>query len=207
MNREKTMNRIRNFIAISAFTLLVLGIPAIASGQSRDRDRDRDDDRYGNGGYDNGGYNNGQNGNQRQYGDMRSTVRDLKNRARELQRHLDRDLDNSRYDGGRREDQLNELAKQFKNAVNRLSESNNNYGNNGRRDDKVDRVLNLGSQLDRSLSGARLDYHVQEIWSGIRHDLQVLGNGYGGYNNNNRNNRGNRTGGWGNGNKPSWWPF
>lgn len=203
------MRSIKNWITIGAFSLLVLGIPAIASAQSRDRDRD--DDRWGNGGYNNGGYgnggyNNGQYGQYGNYGDLRSTVRDLKNRARELQRHLDRDLDNSRYDGSRREDQLNDLAKDFKNAVNRLSESNNNYGNYGRRDDKVDRVLNLGSQLDRSLSRSRLDYHVQEIWDGIRYDIQVLGNGYSGYNDNNRNNR-NRNGGWSSGNRPSWWPF
>lgn len=201
------MNKIKNFITIAAFSLMVLGLPAIALAQDRDRDDDRDDNygRYGNNG---GYYGNGQYGNYG-YGDMRSTVRDLKNHSRELQRHLDRDLDNSRYNGSQREDQLNELARRFKDAVNRLSESNNNYGNYGRRDDKVERVLDLGSQLDRSFSRSRLDYHIEEIWSDIRYDLQVLGNGYGGYNNNNRNNR---NGGWGNGrrgnnNKPSWWPF
>lgn len=215
------MKSIKNWMAIGAFSLLVLGIPAIASAQSRDRDRD--DDRYNNGGYNNGGYgngnggynnggynnggyNNGQYGNYGNYGDMRSTVRDLKNRARDLQRQLDRDLDNSRYNGSRREDQINEIAKDFRNAVNRLSESNNNYGNNGRRDDKVDRVLSLGSQLERSISRSGVSYNAQNIWSGIRSDLQVLGNGYG-YNNNNQNNRNNRNGTWGNGNKPSWWPF
>ena len=30
---EKTMNRIKNLIAISAFSLLILGLPAIASAQ------------------------------------------------------------------------------------------------------------------------------------------------------------------------------
>ena len=197
------MKRIRNFIAIGAFSLLVLGIPAIASAQNRDRDRDRDDDRYGNGGYNNGGYNNGQYGNNGNYGDMRSVVRDLKRNARELQRHLDNDLDDSRYNGSRREDQLNDLARRFKDAVNRLSESNN-----GRQDDKVQRVLDLGAQLERPLSRSGLDYHIQETWNDIRNNLQTLRNySSGGYNNNNRNNRNNR--GWGNGNnnRPSWWPF
>lgn len=206
------MNRVRNFMAIAAFSLMVLGLPAIASAQSRDRDDDRNGN---NGGYNNGGYNNGQNGQYGNYGDMRATVRDLKNLARELQRHLDRDLDDSRYNGSQREDQLNELARRFRDAVNRLSESNNNYGNYGRRDDKIDRVLDLGSQLGRSLSRSRLDYHVEEIWSGIRYDLQVLDNGDAGYNNNNRNNRNTGNGGWGNGRGngngrnglPSWWPF
>ena len=198
------MNRVKNLIAISAFSLLVLGLPAIASAQWGGQN-----DPYGrNGGYNdpygrNGGYNNGQ------YGDMRSTVRNLKNHARELQRHLDRDLDRSRYDGSRREDQLNDLARQFRTAVNRLSESNN-----GPRDNDVQRVLQLGSQLDRHLSRAGLDEHVAETWSEIRYDLQALGgNGY--YDNNNRNNRNNRKNRYPqnypqnrNGrNLPSWWPF
>ena len=190
------MNSIKSLIAICGFSFLVLCLPAIASAQYGNQN-----DPYGrNGGYNNGGYGNGQYGN---YGDMRTTIRDLKNRSRELQRHLDRDLDHSRYDGSRREDQLNELARRFKDAVSRLSESNN-----GRRDNEVQRVLDLGSQLDRPLSRSGLDYHVQEIWSGIRYDLQVLGDGYG-YNNNDRNNRNNRYPRTGNGgyNKPSWWPF
>lgn len=188
------MKRINYLVAIGAFSFLVLGLPAIASAQ------------YG-GQYDpngrNGGYDNGQYGNYGNYGNLRSTIRDLKNRSKELKKHLDRDLDRSRYDGTRREDQLNDLARRFKDAVSRLSESNN-----GRRDNEVQRVLDLGSQLDRSLSRTRLDYHIQEMWSGIRYDLQVLGNAYG-YNNNNRNNRNNRYPQTGNGgyNKPSWWPF
>lgn len=208
MYREKTMNRIKNLIAIGVFSLLVLGIPAIASAQSRDRDWDDDDDRYSNGGYNNGRYGNGRSGNG-QYGDMRSIVRNLKNNARELQRHLDRDLDDSRYNGSRREDQLNDLARQFRTAVNRLSESNNNNGNYGRRDDKVDRVLNLGSQLGQSLSRSRLDYHIQEVWSDIRNDLQQLENAYGYNNRNNRYPTNNRYPGTGTRRigLPSWWPF
>lgn len=193
------MNRIMNLVAIGIFSILVLGIPAIASAQYRDRD----DDRYDN----NGKY--GQYGNNG-YGDMRSTIRGLKNRARELQRHLDNDLDNSRYNGTRREDEINRIAKDFRNAVNRLSESNNNNGNYGRRDEKVDRVLSLGSQLDRAFSRTRVDYHVEEIWSEIRNDLRVLGNGYGGYNNNrypNGNNNGYPNGSNNRRNLPSWWPF
>src|SRR5205085_9639573 len=136
---------IKNLVTTAAFALLILGVPAIASAQYGG---------YGNGQYDpygrnNGGYNNGQYGN---YGDMRSIVRDLKTRSRDLTHQLDRDLDHSRYNGTRREDEINNLANEFRNAVNRLSDSNNNYGNYGRRDDRVDRVMNLGSQLDRALS-------------------------------------------------------
>ncbi|MEJ7847312.1 MAG: hypothetical protein WKF92_04390 [Pyrinomonadaceae bacterium] len=61
------MNRIKNLIAISAFSLLILGLPAIASAQW-------------NGGY--GGYGNG--------GNIRATVRNLKNKARNFENSVDR---------------------------------------------------------------------------------------------------------------------
>ena len=185
---------------------MVLCLPAIASAQ------------YG--GYGNGGYNNGQYGQDGQYGDMRSTIRDLKNRAKDFQRQLDRDLDHSRYNGSRREDQMNQLARQFKDAVNDLNNNgynnndrygNNNgrYGSNNRGDNEMRRVFDLASQIDRSISRSGVSYASQNIWSGIRNDLQVLSRNYGGYNNGRgnggwNNGRGNNNGGW---NKPSWWPF
>ncbi|MEP6787233.1 MAG: hypothetical protein ABJB40_02285, partial [Acidobacteriota bacterium] len=101
--------------------------------------------------------------------------------------------------------------------VNRLSENSNNYGY-GRRDGNVDNVLNLGSQIDRQVGRNGMSYQSQSIWSGIRNDLSVLGNGYGGYNNN--NNRYPNSNRYPNGNNngypypntnrrnlPSWWPF
>ena len=210
------MNRVKSLIAISVFSMLVLCLPAIASAQNRDRDRDRDDDDYDynrNGGYNNGGYNNGRYGNNGNYGDTRSIVRDLKNRTRELQRHLDRDLDDSRYNGTRREDELNDLARQFRVAVNRLSESNN-----GPRQSELQSVFDLGRQMDRYFSRTRVDYHIQEVWNGIQNDLQALDNSY---RYNNRSSRNNRnypsnypnnypTNNYPNSNRrglPSWWPF
>ena len=184
------MKSIKNFIAVAAFGLLILGIPAIASAQ------------YGNGQYDpygrNGGYNNGQ------YNDLRSIIRDLKQRASAFQRELDRDLDRSRINGTRREDQMNEVAKRFKNAANRLSESNN-----GRNDyNRIQNVLDLGSELDREVSRSRINSYAQNELRAIRYDLQILagstGNGgynrNGGYNNRYPGNNNRR-------NLPSWWPF
>ena len=167
--------------------MLVLILPAIASAQWRDP----------NGGYyPNGGYGNGQ------YGDMRSTIRDLKSRAKEFQKQLDRDLDHSRYNGTRREDQMNRLAKDFKSEVNGLHNGNGNQDYN-----RVQRVLDLGSQIDRSVSRSGMSYNSQNIWSGVRSDLDTLGRAYG-YNGNYRNNPNNRN--YPNNNRrnlPRWWPF
>ena len=177
------MRRINFFIAISAFSFLMLCLPGIASAQySRNG---------GYGGYGNGGYNNGRNS------DMRSIVRDLKSKAGQFQRELDRDLDHSRYNGSRREDQLNNMARDFRNAVNRLN--GNGYANSS----DVDRVLNIGYQIDRTVGRGRVGYNAQSVWSSIRYDLDALRNSNGYYDRNNRN----RGYGTGRNNLPSWWPF
>jgi hypothetical protein len=184
------MKRVHYFIAVSAFSFIMLCLPGIASAQYGGNDP------YGrNGGYGNGGYNNG-----RYNGDMRSVVRDLKNRAGQFQRELDRDLDHSRYNGTRREDQINDLARDFKNAVNRL---NSNGYDDGR---EIDRVLDLGNQIDRTVGRGRIGYNAQNVWSGIRQDLDAL-RGSNGYNDRNRSRRGNRGYGNGRNNLPNWWPF
>jgi hypothetical protein len=183
------MRRINFFIAINAFSFLMLCLPGIASAQYGQYDPYGRNGGYGNGGY-NGGYGN--------YNDMRSVVRDLKSKAGQFQRQLDSDLDHSRYNGSRREDQINQMARDFKNAVNRL---NSNGYDNGRSND-VNRVLDVGYQIDRTMGRGRVGYQAVNIWSGIRYDLDALRNGSG-YNTRNRNGRyrTNRNG------LPSWWPF
>lgn len=186
------MNRLRNLFALFAFSLLVLALPAVASAQWRDRDRDRDDDYYGRdrgGYYGNGSYNR----------NLRATVKNLKNRSRNFERVLDRALDDSRYDDRRREDNLNDLAERFKDATDELEDAFGNGRDYNRSQDEARYVLDLGRQLDRAISRARLDYRVQNDWNQISQDLRVLADAYG-YrydrnNRNNRNDRNNRSGG------------
>lgn len=193
-------------MAIGAFSLLVLGIPAVASAQWSGGQYDP----YGrNGGNNNGGYNNGG------YNDQRSTVRGLKDRARQFANVVDRELDRSRNDGTRREDRINEAADRFKDAVNDLD-------NNGRYNErKVRRVMDAAGRVDRVIGRARLGGNAENLWYSIRNDLRYLGgNAYyddrddrddrdDDYNRNNRNNRNNRYPQNRNGrnNLPSWWPF
>ena len=193
------MKRINILTAIFSMSLLVLVLPAIASAQYGQSDP------YGrNGGYNNGGYygNSG-------YGNMNSTLRGLKQRARQLERQIDRELDRSRFDGSYREDQINNIAHRFTSAVNNLDNSYNN-----RNDNEVRRVMETASQLDRAVSRSGMSYQVMNQWQAIRNDLRMLGINYnngrgrgngrygnGGYGNGGYNNGGYNTG------KPSWWPF
>lgn len=181
MKGEKTMKLVKNLLITSAFALIILGVPAIASAQ------------YGQ--YDpNGNSRYGTYGNS---GDTRSALRDVKRRSRDLSKQIDRELDHSRYNGSNREDRINDLAHEFRDAVNNLDNSYNN-----RNDSEVRRVMNTASQLDRAIARSGLSYNVQNQWAAIRKDLSVLGIGY----NNRGRGRGNNNGVYNN-NKPSWWPF
>ena len=61
------MNRFRNLIAVFAFSLLILGLPAIASAQWRNDRNNRNDDYNRNGNYNR---------------NLNSTVKNLKNRRK-----------------------------------------------------------------------------------------------------------------------------
>jgi hypothetical protein len=163
------MNRLRNTIAFFAFAFLILGLPSFASAQ------------WGNNR--NGGY-----GNRNSNRNLQSTVRNLKNRSSQFERRLDRELDNSRYDGRQREDRILQIARSFKDATDRLDSSYDNRGDYNNSQDEARRVLDLGSQLDRAVSRLRVNSNIGNDWNRIRQDLQVLANAYN-YNNNRRNNR------------------
>lgn len=170
------MNRIKSLVAVFAFSLLVLSLPVVASAQWRDNRRN-DDDYYGNSGYNR---------------NLQSTVRNLKNRSKQFERRVDRELDRSRYDGRRQEDRINDLADDFANAADRLDDEYDNSRDYNNSRDEAQRVLQLGSQLDRIISRAQFSYNIQNEWSRIHQDLQVLANAYGSNYNNNNNNRNNR---------------
>lgn len=173
------MNRFKNLFAVFAFSLLVLALPTIASAQWRDRDRDDDYNR-------NGRYNR----------NLESTIKNLKNRSREFERRLDRELDRSRYDDRNREDRLNSLAEDFRRATARLDSEYDNRRDYRNSEDEARRVLQIGQQLGNALYRSGLSYNVQGDWNRIQQDLNVLANAYGYNNRNNRNNRNTRNGDW-----------
>jgi hypothetical protein len=186
-------------IAISAFSLLILGLPAIASAQW-------------NGGY--GGYgNNGGYGNGGYYGNgnVRSVVRNLKNKAERFENAVDRYDDrndnrnnrggwgnwggwgnNNNYGGN-----LENLADQFKNATDDLEDAFGQGRNLNNSADEARRVLDLASAIDQQLRNSRGGRgNLFGQWNSMRQDLNVIAQTYGYYNNNNGNGRGNRNGGW-----------
>ena len=154
----------KQFIRLSLVAgLLALFLPAVASAQSwpdyrRDRDYDRDRD-YGR--YDS------------RY--LRDSIHRLDRLAKDFERDMDRTLDRSRADGTRREDMLNNEARQFRNAVGDLKSAFGNGRDLNRSRDEAQRVLSEASRLDR-IAG-RLNNANR--WSEIRRELNIISDAYG----------------------------
>jgi hypothetical protein len=142
--------------------------------QERDRDYERnrrrdDDDRYGRRG---GRISD----NERRQ--LRDLARRIDDRSRDLQRDIDRSLDNSRANGTRREDNVNQEARELHDAASRFrgvaGDSNDLY----RSSDEARRLLDQASQISRMLGRARLDGRTGGDWNQLRNDLRTVANIY-----------------------------
>lgn len=185
------MKRTINYLAVGLFSVLVLGLPTVASAQWGG---------YGNGGYGNGRYNR----------DIRGTLQSLKEHAKNFERTTNRVEDRNddrrgnrsgRYGGygnygngdvGRLED----LADKFKKATDDLLDE---YGR-GRdlrgSENEARRVLDLAGQIDNEIYRVRGDRNLQNQWNQMRYEINTVANtyGYGGRYNGGRNQ--NRNGDW-----------
>ncbi|HEX6125835.1 MAG TPA: hypothetical protein VFZ23_10735 [Pyrinomonadaceae bacterium] len=170
--------------SIFALALVVLALPAVASAQWRDRDRD--DDYYGrNDNYRNGRYNR----------NIRGTIQNLRNRARNFERRLDRIDDrndrNDRYGRRNRIGELEQLADRFARATNDLANDYRNERDMRDTRDEARRVLDIGSQIENVMyrSGGRRN--ISNEWNQISYDLRILADAYGlNYYNGGRNRNG-----------------
>ena len=176
------MNRLNKLIAVFGSLVMVLALTTLASAQRRDRN---DDDYNRDNGRNSRNDDDYARGNARNDRELRSTILNLKVMSKQFDKLLDRELDRSRIDETRREDQLNNLATRFKNAAKDLDDAYDNGRDYRRSRDEARRVLDLGSQLDRAMSRGRFSRSVQNSWSGIERQLRSLARAYN-YSYNNR---------------------
>ena len=110
-----------------------------------------------------------------------SAIRALRNNSRTFEGVLRDALNLSRYDGKRRENQINKLAKGFKNAAKSLNDKYKRYKSTKRSVGEARRVLRIGSQLDQMLSrmGKAIgSYSVESSWREIEQDLRIISREY-----------------------------
>ena len=189
------MKRFTKIASIFALALVVLALPSLASAQRRDRDY-RDDDYYGrNNRNDDDDYY----GNRRYNRNIRGTIQNLKNRARNFERRLDRidDRNNGGWNGRyNNNDNLEQLADRFVRATNDLADEYGNGRNmNGSRDE-ARRVLDIGSQIENAMYRSRGNRNISNDWNQISYDLRILADAYGLNYHNNRDRNRNGSGDW-----------
>lgn len=191
------MKRFRNIIAISAFSMLVLALPSIASAQWGGNN--------GGQGYPNGGNNRGQYGG---YGaNLESVANRLKDRSKDFERQVDREFNgnnrNRNYGGGGilgtifnggnnrgyNNSNIQRLAEDFRRAANDFENRVDDNGRNmSRGQEAANRMLSIGSQIDRAIGnnggygGNGRNSSLQYQWQAIRSDLNIVANAYGNQN-------------------------
>ena len=179
-------NRRFTLLTFAAVALATFLAPAPASAQSiwdrirdraeqqeRQRDDDwrrnrRDDDRYG------------RNGRMSDYErrQLRDLARRIDDRSGDLQRHVDRLLDNSRHDGSNREDRINNEARDLRNAASRFRSVAGDSDRLDRSRDEARNLLNEASRFSRMLGRLRMDGRTANDWNQIRSDLRTVANIY-----------------------------
>lgn len=166
------MTNRRKILTVFATALLALCLPVLAAAQGS----------YGRGRYEDYGRNDRYN--DRYNRSLRDAARRISDRSRDFQRHIDEALDRSRYDDTRREDRINEMAREFRNVANDFRNQVGDGRNLNRGADEAQRMLQLASRIDRFISRTRLDSRSASDWWQIRQDLRIVSDAYsyrGGY--------------------------
>lgn len=180
------MNRRTSILSAFAALLFTLSLSSAASAQyRRDQDRRRDDDNYGRNG--NGRYDERE---------VRDVAQRIKDRAHNLERDVDRFLDNSRVNGTRREDHVNSDVQEFRRAADNFRSRVGNGRDVNRNSNEARQLIGAGEHVEEMLARLRVDSRTYADWREIQQDLRYVADIYnlrydGGYNNGN-----NRRGGY-----------
>ncbi len=165
-------NRSTLKFSIFAAAVLALCLPVVAAAQWGGYPDNRyPDNRYPD-------YRNG--GRYGRYDDryVRDSVHRLDRLAKSFESDMDRALDRSPANGTQREDQINGVVRNFRDAVGDLKSRVGNGRDLNRSVNEAQRVLQLGDQVDR-IGARRLDQRTAYEWSQIQNELRNISDIYG----------------------------
>ncbi|MBX3288053.1 MAG: hypothetical protein KF855_01790 [Acidobacteria bacterium] len=164
------MNKIKYLIAISAFSLVVLALPSVASAQWYPNNRPV----YGN-----------------QTGNIKSSASRLKSNSRNFERAIDNAVDNRGGWGNRNSNRyysgdLKTIAGDFRRAADKFEDKYGNGRNLNNSAEAARNMLDAASRLENALNNSGMMSRFRSQWNSIRNDLNMVSRTYG-YNMNNRN--------------------
>lgn len=92
---------------------------------------------------------------------------------------FDRSLDNSRLDGSRREDNLNQRARDLETATDELRREFDRRDRWNENRAEVQRCLNIASDINVAMRNRRLGRATENNWANLRVELNALAGVYG----------------------------
>ena len=101
-------------------------------------------------------------------------IRRLENQTDRFVRSFDRALDNSRVDGTRREDNLNQRARDLENALDVLRAEFDRTDRYLDTRSQVSNVMNIAEDINRAVRYRRLRGDTERLWARVRTELNAL---------------------------------
>ena len=110
--------------------------------------------------------------------DVDRIIRRVENQSDRFVNSFDRALDNSRVDGTRREDNLNQRARDLESSLNSLRQ---NFDRTDRYQDtrsQVSQVLTIANGINVAVKRQRLKGNTERLWGQLRSELNSLASVY-----------------------------
>lgn len=106
-------------------------------------------------------------------------IRSVEDRVDVFVRQFDISLDNSRLNGSRREDNLNQRARDLEGATDELRREFDRRDRWNENRDEVSRCLNIASDINVAMRNRRLNRATENNWANVRAELNALARVYG----------------------------
>lgn len=105
-------------------------------------------------------------------------IRRLENQSDRFVRSFDRSLDDSRADGTRREDNLNQRARDLENSIDVLRQEFDRTDRYQDTRSQVSSVMSTAEDINRAVGRRNLRGNTERLWSRVRTELNSLASIY-----------------------------
>ncbi len=106
--------------------------------------------------------------------EVNEIIRRVENRSDEFVKLFDRSLDRSRLDGTKREDRLNERARNLERTLNDLRREFDRRENYNQTKPEVTRALNVAEDINKVMRRRRMGGETERQWGLLRDELNAL---------------------------------
>ena len=110
--------------------------------------------------------------------DVDRIIRRVENQSDRFVNSFDRALDNSRMDGTRREDNLNQRARDLESSLNSLRQEFDRRDRYQDTRSQVSQVLTIASGINGVVKRQRLKNNTERLWTQLRTELNALASVY-----------------------------